>query len=236
VTAVGWNIWEAEPYVRLMASLPSIGLLGEKKPPINRARLMERLKALTPEHRAEYEAARSILSWESIALGDDDAAFLDRVEQVLPTISGPDLRAAIIERLELRTAIAALRRRHDGEEAPALGVRWGYGRHVGTIRANWTLPDFGLGRTYPWLARAKEMLERGETADLERLALEEAWAAIDRRARGHAFDAQAVGFYIMRWALADRWARYDAEAAAVRFGEMLDAAIDGAGLTAEETA
>ena len=36
-------IWQGDPYVTLMASLPAIGLLSETERPINRARLMERL-------------------------------------------------------------------------------------------------------------------------------------------------------------------------------------------------
>jgi len=217
-------IFRGDPYVMLMASLPSIRLLSEKEPPINRARLTERLRELTPEDVAVIDAVRSILRWDQIDFGNDDAEFIARLKRVLAIVRSPDLRAAIVERMEIRTLIAALRRRHAGEDAPARGTVWGFGRHVERIRTNWGLPDFGLQRTYPWVLAAKEQLERGDSAGLERLVLETAWQAVARREQGHEFDLEAVAFYLTRWALAERWARYDAEAAARRFAEMLDAA------------
>jgi hypothetical protein len=72
---------------------------------------------------------------------------------------------------------------------------------------------------------ARERLERGDSAGLERLVLETAWTAVARREQGHEFDFEAVAFYLTRWALAERWAKYDADAAAQRFAEMLDAAV-----------
>jgi hypothetical protein len=226
--SVWGGLWQGEPYVTLMASLPAIGLLAEKALPINRARLAERLKALAPEDRALVDLVRSIMSWETIATGDDDAAYLGRAATVLAEVDSAPIRAAIEERLELRTLLAALRRRRDGEEAPPADAAWGFGRHLRRIRANWSLPDFGLAAEFPWLPRANECLEKDETAELERLILEVAWEAIAKRAVGHEFDREAVAFYLMRWALADRWACYDADAAAVRFGEMLEAAVAGA--------
>ena len=55
--------------------------------------------------------------------------------------------------------------------------------------------------------------------------LEAAWAAGERHLALHDFDFEAVVYYVLRWSLVDRWSRYDAEAAAVRFAELLDAAI-----------
>jgi hypothetical protein len=218
-------IFQSDPYVALMASLPAIGLLAEKAPPINRDRLEARLRALTPEDREEVEAMRALLVWEAFDTVTADAAYLARAERLIARLRSAPLREAARERLELRTIVAALRRRHAGEEAPPAEARWGYGRHLSRIRANWASPDFGLGRMFPWIAPARDMLEAGDVTGLERLLLETAWRAIERRAFGHAFDLEAVVFYLMRWSLADRWARYDADAAAARFAEALEAAL-----------
>jgi hypothetical protein len=215
-------------YVRLVASLPAIGLLAEKAPPINRDRLAARLKDLDPDDRAEIDTLRRILAWDEIGTGVEDAAYLDRIEGLVAALRRPALRDAVRDRMELRTLVAALRRRHAGGDAPAADERWGYGRRLAQVRTNWGLPDFGLGRSVPWLAQARDMLERGETAALERLLLDVAWKAIERRAAGHAFDLEAVAFYLMRWSMADRWSRYDADAAAVRFAELMNAALAGA--------
>lgn len=214
-----------ERYVMLMASLPAIRFLADKALPINQARLGERLKLLEPEDRDELLGIASIISWNRIDTGDDDAAYVARAERTIAGIRSLDLREAVLERLEIRTVVAALRRRASGEDAPPAHPAWGLGRHVNTIRRNWTVPDFGLARFYPWLAAARDKLDQGDASGLERLILDVTWNATARREFGHEFDLEAVAFYLMRWQLADRWARYDADAAALRFKALLDAAL-----------
>jgi hypothetical protein len=219
-------IFAAEPYIMLMASLPDLGtLLSNRAPPISRVRLEQRLTALDPEDRAELEALRTLLSWSRLDIGDEDAAFVARATKVVGALRSPALRDAASERLEIRTLIAALRRRHRGEDAPAPKTPWGYGRFVETIGANWTAPDFGVGRRFPWLLKAKEKLEAGDAQGLEALVLQTAWASGARHLGDHVFDFEAVAFYVLRWSLIDRWSRYDATAAAARFTELLDAAF-----------
>lgn len=218
-------IWAGDPYVTLMASLPAVLFLSEKEPPINAARLAERLKDLAPEDRAEVERMRALIAWSATDPRLDDATFVAKAERAIADLRSPVLRAVARDRFEIRTLVAALRARHAGEEAPPEGAIWGFGRHVGRIRANWNAPDFGMGRLFPWVLKARERLKADDTAGLERLLLETAWAAVERHEQDHEFDFEAVAFYILRWSLADRWARYDADIAGVRFGELLDAAV-----------
>lgn len=215
----------AEPYIMLMASLPALGpLLGSQAPAITATRLEERLGYLDPRDRADLDALRAGLSWSRLGLGESDGAFLARMDGVLVRLKSPVLREAVRDRLELRTLVAALRRRAAGQEAPPADERWGYGRFVEVIRANWAQPDFGVARSFPWLARARERLEAEDSAGLERVLLKAAWDAAARYADGHIFDFEAVAFYVMRWSLVDRWARYDVAVATTRFSELLDAA------------
>jgi hypothetical protein len=80
-------IFAAEPYIMLMASLPDLGtLLSNRAPPINHVRLEQRLTALEPEDRADLEALRSLLSWARLDIGDEDAAFIARAEQVVAAL------------------------------------------------------------------------------------------------------------------------------------------------------
>jgi hypothetical protein len=217
---------EAPPYVMLMASLPALGpLLSERAPTISETRLERRLRELSPEDHAELEGLRSLASWLRLDMAEDEAAFLARARSVIAGVRSDAIRALARDRLEIRTLLAALRRRHAGEEAPAPGTPWGYGRFVETIRAHWGAPDFGVGRAFPWIGAAKERLESGDRAGLERIVLEAAWAAGERHLALHEFDFEAVVYYVLRWSLVDRWSRYDTEAAAVRFAELLDAAI-----------
>ena len=218
-------IWADQPYITLMASLPAIRFLSEKEPPIDRPRLMERLKDMPAADQETLRELTEVVSWRFIDVTDDDAAFLDRAEALLERTASPTLRAALRERLELRTVVAALRRRQAGEAAPPRGVRWGFGPHLERIRANWSVPDFGVATFYRWLPAAKEALDAGDAVALERLLLETAWQQQARHAEGHDFDFAAVALYMLRWSMADRWARYDADEATIRFAELLDAAL-----------
>jgi len=218
-------IWAHQPYVTLMASLPAIRFLSEKTPPINRARLLERLRILAPEHATLLQRLTAAVAWGSIDVAQDDAAFLASTEALLGEIESPTLAAALRERLELRTIVAALRRRNAGEEAPPQGERWGFGPVVERLRAGWGLPDFGLTAFHPWLPAAQEAIENGDAVKFERLLLEVAWRQQERLSFGHEFDLEAVALYLVRWSLADRWARYDANVAARRFEDLLAAAL-----------
>jgi hypothetical protein len=215
-------------YVQLVASLPALGpILAAKTAPINPVRLQARLRdMLRPEHLAELEAAASLLAWPRQPLLETDAEFVGKARKVMPTLESETVRRLVDDRLELRTVIAALRRRHAGQDAPAASEVWGSGRYGDRIRANWREPRFGLGQSLKWVLRAKGKLDKGDAAGLERILLEAAWRQADRLVGAHDFDFEAVALYVVRWNLLDRWTRYDAEAAAARFGALVAEALD----------
>jgi hypothetical protein len=217
-------------YVTLMASLPALGtILAAKTPPINRVRLEARLKSmLRPEHLAEIDAAVDVLAWPRQPLSMTDSEFVKKAQQVIPKIQNETLRRLVRDMIELRTVVAALRRRHAGQDAPAEGEVWGYGRYVERIRANWREPGFRLEQVIKWVLPAKEKIEKADAAGLERILLEAAWRHADRLIGAHDFDFEAVALYVLRWAILDRWTRYDVEAAAARFGALLAEALDAA--------
>jgi hypothetical protein len=217
-------------YVTLMASLPALGtILAAKTPPINRVRLQARLKSmLRPEHLVDIEAAADVLAWERQPLLMTDAEFVKKAQNMIPKIRNETVQRLVRDVIELRTVVAALRRRHAGQDAPAEGEVWGYGRYVDRIRANWREPGFGLEQVIKWLLPAKEKIEKADAAGLERILLEAAWRHADRLIGAHDFDFEAVALYVLRWAILDRWTRYDVEAAAARFGALLAEALDAA--------
>lgn len=216
-------------YVTLMASLPALGpILAAKHPPINRERLHARLALLRPEHRDEVRAATQLLAWSGIDLGHGDAALVRDARRLVRQLSEPTLVTALRDRMEMRTLVAALRRRQAGQGAPPPGALWGYGRYVTRIRENWSQPDFAVSAAFPWVLRAREKLEKEDAAGLERILLEEVWRHAAWLAAGHDFDHVAVALYLVRWQLLDRWTRYDAEAAAARFGALVDQALAAA--------
>lgn len=217
-------------YVQLVASLPALGpMLAAKSAPINRVRLQKRLQQLLrPDHLAEIQTAASMVSWSRQPLLTADADFVSRARKVIPTLQSETLRRLVQDRLEMRTVIAALRRRHAGQDAPAAGEVWGYGRYVDRIRANWREPGFGVEHSFKWVLAAKEKLDMDDAVGLERISLETAWRQAERLVGAHDFDFEAVALYVVRWNLLDRWTRYDAEAAAARFDALVVQALNDA--------
>ncbi len=219
-------------YVQLMASLPALGpILAAKTAPINRIRLMARLqRMLRPEHFAEIEAAASILAWPHQAMLTSDADFVSKAKKIIPTFKSETVRKLVHDQLEQRTVLAALRRRHAGQAAPAASEIWGYGRYVDRICANWREPGFGLGQSLNWVLPAKDKLDKSDATGLERILLEAAWRQADRLVGAHYFDFEAIALYVLRWDLLDRWTRYDAEASAARFGALITDALNDSDL------
>ena len=224
---------QAIEYVQLMASLPALGpILAAKTAPINHVRLQSRLRRmLRPEHFAEIQEAANVLAWSRHAMLTTDADFVRHARKVIPTLKSETLRRLVHDQLEQRTVLAALRRRHIGQDAPAAAEIWGYGRYVDRICANWRQPDFGLGQSVKWLLPAKDMLDKEDAAGLERILLETAWRRADRMVGAHNFDFEAVALYVVRWDLLDRWTRYDAQAAAARFGALVADALNASPVT-----
>lgn len=215
-----------DEYTRVMASLPSLGpILAARHPPINRARLQSRMRQLNPEHQAEMQWLGDLLAWSRLPLDIEDREIVRRARRVIPSLSSPTLAQLARDRLELRTVVAALRRRHAGQEGPPTEPDWGYGRFVLRIMENWRDPGFGVTRKFPFVLRARALLEKGDTSGVERIVLETAWRQADRLATGHVFDFEAVALYVARWLLLERWTRYDAQAASARFEELVDDAL-----------
>jgi hypothetical protein len=211
----------ADAYVMLMASLPRAERpFLAKQPPISRLRLDRRLLLLTPEDRALVREIETALDWRSIPIDATDAVVLARAERVLARLDSATLRGVIRDRLEIRTIVAALRRRARGG-APPTGRRWGEGR-LRRIAQSWREPGLGLDRIVPWAAEADRLLRQPDPEALERLILEASFKALQRRAAGHAFDLEAVVIYVLKWAIVDRWASQNREAAARRFDTLTE--------------
>lgn len=217
----------SDRYAMLLSSLPYHGpLFGAKQTPLSRIRLNQRLALLDPVEADCLRHARRLLEWAQQEPDRTDAQAVVRAKQVIDGITNPFIRDLVTWRLEMRTLIAALRRRHRGESAPR-DRRWGFGRWVGRIMQHWNEPAFGLERAFPWLPEAERLLRRGATADLERLLLGAVWNHLESCSDGHYLDFEAVVIYVLRWDMIARWTTYDGEEAARRFDELVEQAMAG---------
>jgi hypothetical protein len=210
-----------DTYVMLMAGLPrSEKLFRAKQPPISRSRLERRLKQLTARDREVLRQVETALDWREIDIGASDAVVLGRAMRAVAALDSQTLRDVVRMRLELRTCIAALRRRARGEGPPSARVRWGFGPWLDRIAQCWAEPSLGLERVFPWILQADRLLRQPDPVALERLILEQYHRSLQRHALGHAFDLEAVVIYVLKWGIFDRWAAANREGAARRFDAL----------------
>jgi len=215
-------------YYTLVASLPRLPRIEEaERLPINRERLDQRLRMLRPEDAAVIARAEGFLTWRSQPGGQTDADIVRATKEILdsPRLH-PAVRDLVEFRMELRTIVAALRRRRRGESAPT-GNDWGISRWMEHIRRNWQHPDFKLSNVFPWVPEAREQLEKGESVGLERLLMQVMWNFLDGLAFGHEFDVVNVLTYVMKWDILKRWLSQDPADARARFDELVAEAMAG---------
>ena len=217
-------------YTALMASLPPLGGLFEARTPaISRLKLERRLGLLEADDRHRLELAAAILS-QSLRPAEPvsnstDAHLLEQTQTFFRVVTNPLLRHLVSHRLDLRTVLAALRRRHRGELDPPLGQPWGFGPWVPTIERHWKEPTLRLEAVFPWISESVRLLEADDLINLERLQFSLIWKELDRVALGHHFDFEAVTVYLVRWSLVERWCNFDAQAATARFRHLVTAGL-----------
>lgn len=210
-------------YTMLIGSLPPLlSLFAAKQTPISRLHLDRRLSLLQPEDARTLALIEDLLQWSRLSIVRTDGEIVAQAEAVMLRLDNSFLRDIVRWRLELRTAVAALRRRQRGDPPPVRGERWGYGRWVDHIRRHWSEPHFRLEPMLPWIVEAHRLLAEGDSRSLERTLLGLVWDTLGRAAEGHYFDFEAVVIYVLRWNVVDRWTRYDGAAAADRFERMTD--------------
>ena len=213
-------------YTMLVTSLPSPGpLFLAKRAPLSGIRLNARLRVLAPEDAEALRLVESLLHWGELPMELTDEQIVGHIKDTMKKIENETLRLIVRDRLEIRTCVAALRRRLRGEGPPASGTLWGYGRWRTHIERNWNEEAFRLDRTFPWLREANRLLKAGDSLQLQRLILEQAWKSVSRYRGEHYFDFEAVVIDVIKWNIVERWARYNKEQAAERFGQLAQVAL-----------
>lgn len=214
-------------YVTLMASLPPHmpNLFATKQTPISRINLDERLLMLKPEDANDLAVIEHLVHWDRMAIDTTDEEMLKRGIQAEKQLENEFIKEIVRWRLEERTFVAALRRRHLGKPTLLASTKWGYGRWMQQIEKHWNEPAFGLDQHYPWLVDASRLLQEDNYLGLERLILALVWDHYGRVAGDHYFDFEAVVIYVLRWDVIDRWSRYNTGRAEKRFKEMATSAL-----------
>jgi hypothetical protein len=209
-------------YYTLISSLPALPRFERaERLPINEVRLVERLRMLDPDDRIVVERTASFLAWQRQPVERTDAEVVAFFRQMTDwTSSYPVLRQMIEYRMELRTVMAALRRRHRGLPAPAPAEAWGVGPWVSYIERHWEEADFRLAAIFPWIPQARQHLVAGETLALERLLMGLIWDRVDLLSPDMFAFARLLA-YLFKWDILRRWLACNRETAQTRFETLV---------------
>jgi len=211
-----------DEYVSLMSSLPSTErLFLAKLPPISRLRLELRLKQLKEQDLGTLRKVESVLNWSMQNLAFSDQQLIKQAKMVFVGLQSETLKTLVRDKMELRTCVAALRHRAQGESAPD-NLNWGFGRWVSHINRNWNETHFALETVFPWLPQAKGFMDNKDAEGMERFILDHAFKQLQRCVNQHYFDLEAVIIYVLKWSIVDRTTRYNIEAAKIRFTELVE--------------
>lgn len=221
-------ISKSHKYAMLIASLPMhpTDLFSTSITPLSRIRLDESLRQLDSKDAADLERIEDLLHWSQIKDASDEF-IVEKSKEVVAAIKDPFLRKLIMWRLELRTLVVALRKRHAGIVPDGKMAVVGMGQWLDYLQKNWQKPDFGLGLRIPWLVKANQLLAANETYALEKLQLAIVWQHYATVSGQHFFDFPAVVIYVLRWDITNRWTHYHAESAVKRFDRLTDSALAG---------
>ena len=209
-------------YYMLVASLPRLEPFERaERLPINRERLEQRLRNLDSDHAKQLAEAQSLVEWRQQPIGRTDAEAVALYQRVMSRLSHPALSAFVAFRMDQRTVMAGLRRRHRGDSAPMAGEVWGFPPRADWVRRHWEAPDFNLSAHYPWINEARRLLEARSALQLERLLMNVVWERLGRVADVRPFGFEAVFTFAFKWDIVNRWLTYQAEAAIERFSELV---------------
>jgi Protein of unknown function (DUF2764) len=216
----------SSPYIMLMASLPPLGdLFGQNQTPLTEIQLRHRLRFLTVQDSKTLSQIEQLVRRSKQPAEWTDAQIVESAKALLDHLSSNTLKQAVEFVVNLRTIVAALRRRKLGENSPPKQSDWGYSPWIQRIERHWTEPDFGLGTVVPWVSKARRLWDDDDSVELERLILVESWKQFGRLSNGHYFDFAAVVLYVLRWSLINRRVNYDRETAQKRFNSLIDDGI-----------
>ena len=196
-----------------------------KQTPISRFKLDERLQMLEPEDAKDLGLIENLVHWNRIPMEITDFEMIKRGEQARDQLSNQFIKEIVRWRLELRTAVVALRLRKIQQKFPTNTRKWEYARWLPYIEKHWNESAFAMGKIFTWMPDAEKFLQEGNYLALERLLLNLSWEHYGRVADAHFFDFEAVVIYVLRWDVIDRWSHYNVEKAKKRFIEMTETAL-----------
>lgn len=209
----------------LITSLPKpVFSFGVTRPPLSRIKLERRLRELSVEHAQLLKVVERALAWRYLPMSCSEKDVIQKGKQALEQVHSKTLKNIIHHRLEMRTCMAAMRRRYRGENPPQ-NNEWGFGRWNRHIIRHWRDDGFLLERVFPWIREAHQLMQSGRTLALEKLLLHSAYLFLQRQNTVHMYDIEAVIIYVLKWDIVNRFVQYNEAEAVERFEQLTEQAL-----------
>ncbi len=213
-------------YVELFCSLPHLeNPFDRKRPPITAVQFRKRMNMLDYEAKAIIERLSNTFYWGRIDMEESDAQLVKAATKLLDELELSDIRRWQMWRMDVRTLMAALRRRAQGKPAPEPGNVWGYGHYAKLIQSHWEHPTFKMEGRFPWLNEALNLIEAQNVLGLERHLLGVAWDYYSRQQANEQYSLSDIWLYAMKWDVVDRWCLYNADNASKRFDQLIESGL-----------
>ena len=213
-------------YYMLVTSLPHLPhFLKAERLPINPQKLRKRKSMLDPEDDTDIQRALDLLQWRRHPLSRTDREIDGRFREAMEKTRNVALRDFIDYLMAERSVMAGLRRKVNDDGPPAAGTPCGVGGWDRVIRSRWEREDFGLGHLFPWVSRARQFLTEGNSLELEKLLMDEAWRRLSRIAEARPFGFEALIAFAFKWDILARWLSHSSEESASAFTTLVQEVI-----------
>jgi hypothetical protein len=200
-----------------MASLPPLPAdFQVDRLPISGPRLEERIACAPPADLELVERLRNLLFFDRLSMDLSDEDVIAMVEAFHRDVTNSVACRIVQERMDVRTIVAALRRRR-----LQMGPPQGSSEYLPTIRRQWAEPGLGLASRFDWIPRLDKFLAAGEIDEANRLILSAVYRQWTRLADQHRFSLEALLVYVARWDVLDRWVSRDAAVGRERLEQLV---------------
>lgn len=218
-------------YYTLVTALPNLPPLAQcKQLPISRIALDRRLTMLSDEDQQQLQLAEKLYHQSDLSLQTlPDQTLVRDWQRQLNQLQSPEIRERIQLRLEWQTLLAALRYRQQGRIGPEHFS--GFGRWTGQIRRRWHEPLFGLDAALPLFAELQPLLQKGHSGELDQQLNAWLWKDLLFVERSFQFTLETVICFVLRWGLAEKHIKSDANQALVSFQRMGEQLLDSPAIT-----
>jgi len=132
------------------------------------------------------------------------------------SIDNPLVHQIVRHRFEMRTIVASLRRKRDGEGPPP-----GIAPLIHLIRRHWDAADFNLSPRYRWIGPFTAAAADGRVTEAQHILFADLWNTWTTIAQPYHFTFESVILYLARWEIVDRWTSQNAELGRQRFENLI---------------